>query len=73
MMEDIKVEVSKITSAAAALHSNLGWGALLQPQELGMTQTTYADAMGSCLPTMHLSMLSRTRVKEKQVLVDRTP
>jgi len=64
MMEDIKDEVSKLTSAAAALYSNLG-GPLLQPQELGMTRTTYADAMGSCLPTMHLSMLSRTRVKEK--------
>jgi len=70
MMEDIKDEVSKLTGAVAPLHSHSG-GTLLQPQELVMTHIMYADAVGSCLPTTHLSTLARMRVKEKQVLVNK--
>ena len=60
------------TCTSNTLLGNSG-GVLLQSQDLGVTHTTYTDAVGSCLPTTHLSILTRTWVKEKQVLVNMDP
>ena len=45
----------------------------MQSQETATTWVTYADAVSSGLPALHLSTLARSRVKERQVLVDRDP
>jgi len=34
---------------------------------------TYAQALNSWLPPMHLSMLARTPAKDKQVLINKDP
>src|SRR5882724_2874687 len=72
LAEDVKDEVCKLTSLVAAAASSVT-GAPVYQQEPGTLQTTYAQALNSRLPTMHLSMLARTRIKGRQILVDKDP
>jgi len=70
LVENVKDEVSKLAEVAAETTRNTG-RVSAQYQGLGTARGTYADALNSRLPTTHLSTLSRTGVREKQVLVDK--
>ena len=72
IMEIFKEEVSKMTKVAALVGScSAKEGA--HPQNGRVQQATYAKAVNRRLPPLHLSMFSRSRIQDKQVLVDKDP
>ena len=71
-METFKEEVSKITKAAALVSSSspkMGTHA----QGSMVQRVTYVEAVNRRLPPSHLSMLARSRIQGKQVLVNKDP
>jgi len=73
--DSIKDETGKLTEVAAMAVKNASRG-VPASQNLELTTphiATYADALNSHLPTAHLSTLAKTRVRERQVLIERDP
>jgi len=71
--EDIKDKATKLTDAAewASLAINSGGGATTYCPEVAVGHTTYVDVLNSHLPSTHQSTLTRSRIKNRQVLIDR--
>ena len=69
-MEDIKDEVRKLTGAAAVATIPAG-PVPMRHQDLA--HSTYTEVVSSCLPTINLSMLTRSWVKEGQILINKDP
>ena len=65
-------DVSKLTEVAAGPTSS-NTGVMTHHQEEGPTCTMYAEALNNQLLALHLSTLTRSRVKERQILIDSDP
>src|SRR5882724_1781417 len=82
-METAKEDIQKITESLhnnisklmeAAVRSTSGNAReATHHQEEGLTYTTYAEALNNQLPALHLSTLTRSRFKERQVSIDTDP
>src|SRR5882724_484086 len=72
IMESLHNDVSLLTEAATRPTSGNTREAT-HHQEDSLTCTTYAEALNNRLPASHLSTLTRSRIKERQVLIDTNP
>jgi len=70
--ESFHNDISKLTEMAAG-PTNGNTSEATHHQEGGPSCATYAEALNNQLPASHLSTLARSRIKERQVLIDTDP
>jgi len=71
-MEGLRDEVSRLTEAASIMAKATA-GPMGLHQGRDPTSATYVEALSRKLPALHLSTLTWTRIKERQVLIDKDP